>query len=405
MFSLTVYKPTEPWNKNKIVGQKLPLKLQQIWAIRIRLELVNNIRDLALFNLAIDSKLRGCDLAALKIRDIAHGKTIQSRAIIVQKKTGLPVQFELTENTRKSIQTLIIHFQLSQNDYLFKSRIHSSAHLSTRQYGGIVDAWVSMIGLDQTQYGTHTMKRTKPTLIYKKTKNLRACQLLLGHKKLESTVQYFILSIHIDIMPYLSKLSVIMHDKDKAFIALRKSLCSYASISDDTWQVFIAICKFKSLTKHSFLYNIGSIPSSYSYIYHGLVRCFSCDEKGSEYNKMFFDEGTFPGSMTALLASAPSLLAFEALENSLIIEIDFIAYRKLMFQNDELKLFQINYLEKNWLLAKDAREIEIVQEDATARYLHFIDKHFSLIDRLPQYHIASHLGITPTQLSRIRKNL
>ena len=86
MFSLTVYKPNEPWNKNKIVGQKLPLKLQKIWAIRIRLELVNNIRDLALFNLAIEGKLRGCDLVSLKIRDIAHGKTIQSRAIIVQKK-------------------------------------------------------------------------------------------------------------------------------------------------------------------------------------------------------------------------------------------------------------------------------------------------------------------------------
>jgi integrase len=196
MFSLTVYKPTEPWNKNKIVGQKLPLKLQQIWTIRIRLELVNNIRDLALFNLAIDSKLRGCDLVTLKIRDIAHGKTIQSRAIIVQKKTGLPVQFELTENTRNSVQTLITNFQLSPNDYLFKSRIHSSAHLSTRQYGRIVDGWVSMIGLDQTQYGTHTMRRTKPSLIYKKTKNLRACQLLLGHRKLESTVRY--LGIEVD---------------------------------------------------------------------------------------------------------------------------------------------------------------------------------------------------------------
>jgi Phage integrase family. len=157
MFSLTVYKPTEPWNKNKIVGQKLPLKVQQIWAIRIRLELENNIRDLAIFNLAIDSKLRGCDLVALKIRDIAHGKTIQPRAIIVQKKTGLPVQFELTENTRKSTDVLISNYQLSQNDYLFKSRIHSSEHQSTRQYGRIVDGWVSMIGLDQAQYGTHTI--------------------------------------------------------------------------------------------------------------------------------------------------------------------------------------------------------------------------------------------------------
>ena len=133
---------------------------------------MNNIRDLALFNLAIDSKLRGCDLVTLKIRDVAHGKTIQSRAIIVQQKTVLPVQFELPENTRNSVQTLITNFQLNSNDYLFKSRIHSSEHLSTRQYryGKIVDAWVSMIGLDQTQYGTHMMRRTKPSMIYKKLK-------------------------------------------------------------------------------------------------------------------------------------------------------------------------------------------------------------------------------------------
>ncbi|MFB0998700.1 MAG: tyrosine-type recombinase/integrase, partial [Colwellia sp.] len=119
-----------------------------------------------------------------------------SRAIIVQKKTGLPVQFELIENTRHSVQALITNSHLSSNDYLFKSRIHSSEHLSTRKYGRIVDVWISMIGLDQTQYGTHTMRRTKPSLIYKKTKNLRACQLLLGHRKLESTVRY--LGIEVD---------------------------------------------------------------------------------------------------------------------------------------------------------------------------------------------------------------
>jgi len=196
-----------------------------------------------------------------------------------------------------------------------------------------------------------------------------------------------------------------MDYKDKAFLSLRESLCEYSFISDDTWNSFMAICKFRSLTKRSFLYNIGSVPLSYSYIYQGLVRCFTCDEKGNEYNKIFFDEGKFPGSMSALLTTTPSMLAFEAIEDSLIIEIDFAAYRKLMLKNDELKLFQIFYLEKNWLLAKDAREIEIVQDDATARYLRFVDKHPALVERLPQYHIASHLGITPTQLSRIRKKM
>jgi len=196
MYPITIYHPKEPWNKNKLVGQKLPLKLQQIWAIRIRLELFNKVRDLALFNLAIDSKLRGCDLVALKVNDIAHGKSIQSRAIIVQKKTGTPVQFEITENTRWSLYAFIEQSKLSSSDYLFKSRIQSSDHISTRQYGRIVDNWVSIIGLDHTQYGTHSMRRTKPSLIYKKTKNLRACQLLLGHRKLESTVRY--LGIEVD---------------------------------------------------------------------------------------------------------------------------------------------------------------------------------------------------------------
>jgi integrase len=196
MYPITIYHPKEPWNKNKLVGQKLPLKLQQIWAIRIRLELFNKVRDLALFNLAIDSKLRGCDLVALKVNDIAHGKSIQSRAIIVQKKTGTPVQFEITENTRLSLYAFIEQSKLSSSDYLFKSRIQSSDHISTRQYGRIVDNWVSIIGLDHTQYGTHSMRRTKPSLIYKKTKNLRACQLLLGHRKLESTVRY--LGIEVD---------------------------------------------------------------------------------------------------------------------------------------------------------------------------------------------------------------
>jgi integrase len=196
MYQITVYRKKEPWNKNKLVGQKLPLKLQQIWAIRIRLELAGNVRDLALFNLAIDSKLRGCDLISLRLRDIAHGLSVQFRAMVVQQKTGQPVQFEITKNTRESISQLIQHDQLTSSDYLFKSRVKASDHLSTRQYSRIVDHWVESINLDATQYGTHTMRRTKPSLIYKKTKNLRACQLLLGHTKLESTVRY--LGVEVD---------------------------------------------------------------------------------------------------------------------------------------------------------------------------------------------------------------
>lgn len=194
-------------------------------------------------------------------------------------------------------------------------------------------------------------------------------------------------------------------DTDKFFISLKKALESYSPITNETWQAFTGICKPRSLSKNTVLYSAGVIPKSFSYVYQGLIRCYVCDEKGHEYNKMFFDEGKFPGPMTALLTSSLSVLAFECIEDALIVEIDFAAYRQLMLEKEDLKLFQIHYLEKNWLLAKDAREIEIVQDDATARYLRFIGQYPSLVDRLPQYHIASHLGITPTQLSRIRKNL
>jgi len=185
-----------PWNKGKLVGQKLPLKLQEIWAIRIRLQLSNRIRDLALFNLAIDSKLRSCDLVKIRIRDISHGNAIAKRAMVMQQKTKQPVQFEITAQTRDSIEALIKHVQLNADDYLFKSRTKPFFHISTRQYARIVDSWVSEIGLDPTDYGTHSMRRTKATLIYKRTKNIRAIQLLLGHTKLESTVRY--LGIEVD---------------------------------------------------------------------------------------------------------------------------------------------------------------------------------------------------------------
>jgi len=186
----------EPWNKGKIIGQKAPLKLKEIWAIRVRLELSKRTRDLALFNLAIDSKLRACDLVKLKVRDICHGDRVSSRAIVMQQKTGRPVQFEITEQTRKSITDWLKFADLKSDNFLFPSRIHDSLHISTRQYARIVNDWVEEIGLDPSDYGTHTMRRTKPTLIYRRTKNLRAVQLLLGHTKLESTVRY--LGIEVD---------------------------------------------------------------------------------------------------------------------------------------------------------------------------------------------------------------
>ncbi|VDL20735.1 Tyrosine recombinase XerC [Pseudomonas aeruginosa] len=186
----------QPWNKGKLVGQKTPLRLRDIWAIRVRLQIAERTRDLALFDLAIDSKLRACDLTKLRVRDVAHGEQVSSRAIVMQQKTQRPVQFEITEQTRAALAAWIHQVQLRGEDYLFPSRLHNSDHLSTRQYARIVKGWVKAIGLDPAMYGTHTMRRTKASLIYRRTKNLRAVQLLLGHTKLESTVRY--LGIEVD---------------------------------------------------------------------------------------------------------------------------------------------------------------------------------------------------------------
>jgi len=180
----------EPWNKGKLIGQKPPLKLRDIWGIRIRLQLAGRVRDLALFNLAIDSKLRGCDLTRLRVRDVAHGPRIARRAIVLQRKTQRAVQFEITEQTRENLAAWIDHAGLKSDQYLFPSRLSASEHVSIRQYSRLVASWVADIGLDPAAYGTHSLRRTKPTLIYQRTRNLRAVQILLGHKNLESTVRY-----------------------------------------------------------------------------------------------------------------------------------------------------------------------------------------------------------------------
>jgi integrase len=186
----------EPWNKGKLTGQKAPFKPKDIWALRVRLQQTHSTRELALLNLGLDSKLRGCDLVSLKVRDVMHGERVASRAIIQQKKTGRPVQFEITAPAREAIEAWTKQARLRPEDYLFPSRIHNSPHICTRQYARMLREWLSDVGLDWRDYGTHSMRRTKATLIYRKTKNLRAVQLLLGHSKLESTVRY--LGIEVD---------------------------------------------------------------------------------------------------------------------------------------------------------------------------------------------------------------
>jgi site-specific recombinase XerC len=189
-------KTQQPWNKGLLVGQKKPLEPKHVWSIRVRLELAGSKRDLAIFNLAIDSKLRACDLVKLRLDDVCPGMKARNRATIVQKKSGRPVQFEITEQSRISVEACLPNLRSTGSRFLFPSRLQESPHISTRQYARLVHYWVQSIGLDANMYGTHSMRRTKAALIYRKTGNLRAVQILLGHTKLESTVRY--LGIEVD---------------------------------------------------------------------------------------------------------------------------------------------------------------------------------------------------------------
>lgn len=182
------FKDRRPWNAGRKLGAKRPLKPQQVWAVRFWLDRAGRVRDRALFDLAIDSKLRGCDVVTLKIGDLVSGGRVRSRAIVTQCKTGRPVQFELLEPARSSILAWLTCRGGVLDDYAFPSRIDHAAHISTRQYARLVDEWVTGIGLRAEDYGPHSPRRTKASLIYKRTGNLRAVQILLGHTKIESTV-------------------------------------------------------------------------------------------------------------------------------------------------------------------------------------------------------------------------
>jgi len=174
-----------PWNKGKLTGAKPPLRPKHVWAIRTKLQVAGHKRDLALFNLAIDSKLRGCDLVSIRVEDIAPRGYAVDRASVRQKKTGHPVKFELTDATRQSLDDYLKTTGKQPGQFLFAGRRRSVGCMTTRQYARLLSEWLVDIGLDPKQFGTHSLRRTKATLIYKKTGNLRAVQLLLGHTKID----------------------------------------------------------------------------------------------------------------------------------------------------------------------------------------------------------------------------
>ncbi len=195
--------PHHPWNAGRMVGAKPPLKPKHIWGIRTRLQLANRVRDLAMFNMAIDSKLRGCDLVKLEVGDVMVAGSIRPRSTVLQQKTGRPVPFEVTDATKEALVRWLEVRRARGSEWLFPSRTRNGDHVSTRQYSRLVDGWVALVGLNPADYGTHSLRRTKVSLVYKRTGNIRACQLLLGHTKLESTVRY--LGVEVDDALVLSE--------------------------------------------------------------------------------------------------------------------------------------------------------------------------------------------------------
>jgi integrase len=185
-----------PWNKGKLTGAKPPLRPKHVWLIRTKLQIEGRVRDLAMFNLAIDSKLRGCDVVAIRVEDVAAGGYTAERATIRQKKTGRPVRFELGEQTRQAVDDYLKAARKRPGEFLFTGRRGPDRSMTTRQYARLVSEWIGSVGLDPRLFGTHSLRRTKATLIYRRTGNLRAVQLLLGHTKIESTVRY--LGIEVD---------------------------------------------------------------------------------------------------------------------------------------------------------------------------------------------------------------
>ena len=185
-----------PWNKGKLTGAKPPLRPKHVWSIRTKLQVEGRTRDLAMFNLAIDSKLRGCDVVAIRVEDVAAGGHTADRATVRQKKTARPVRFELSEQTREAIDDYLKAANKRPGELLFTGRRGPDRSMTTRQYARLVSKWVGSVGLDPRLFGTHSLRRTKAALIYRRTGNLRAVQLLLGHTKIESTVRY--LGIDVD---------------------------------------------------------------------------------------------------------------------------------------------------------------------------------------------------------------
>ncbi len=179
----------------------------------------------------------------------------------------------------------------------------------------------------------------------------------------------------------------------------------YYPISENTIALLQSISKVQHLKKNELLLSIGKKAKEVHLLVEGVVVSYFLDKKGNTYYKNIFLEGNLVGSTVSYLKDQPSEFALEVIEDTIIISFEYKSYRKLIEENQDFKNFYIAYLENNWVIDKEKREIEIVMKDAKTRYLSFINQHIDIEKRIPLNYIASHLGITPTQLSRIRKDL
>jgi len=186
---------------------------------------------------------------------------------------------------------------------------------------------------------------------------------------------------------------------------LKQTIESYYLISENSWKLIENITSFQTLKKGETLLQNGEIAKNVHFIAKGVLRAFITDEEGNFYNKNLFLENYLAGSKVSLMLQTPSNFTIEALEDSIVININYKKYIQAINENDDLKNFYIAHLEKHWIIEKEQREVALVMQNATERYVTLLRKHPDIADRVPLLHIASHLGITPTQLSRIRKSL
>ncbi|WP_020533127.1 Crp/Fnr family transcriptional regulator [Flexithrix dorotheae] len=186
---------------------------------------------------------------------------------------------------------------------------------------------------------------------------------------------------------------------------IKEVILGYYPVNERLLEQLISIAAVRKLKKNEILLPVGRIAKEIYMVYSGAIIAYFLDNEGNTYNKNIFLEGDLAGSTVSSLTNSPSKFALEAIEECEIISINFSQYRKLIFDHDEMKNFYIAYLENNWIFEKEKREIDIVMKDAGSRYLELLEKHPDLDERIPLVHIASHLGITPTQLSRIRKKV